>query len=109
MDAEQQNKAVQTIKHRRDRLTKLLATIKAPSATVKEEDALRQLDSELKKLEKAQVILLRELHQVNKTVDAERREVSLKKGNIEGNVEGEDAEGEAKRSTSASSRRWRTN
>ena len=92
MDAEQQNKAVQTIKHRRDRLTKLLATIKAPSATVKEEDALRQLDSELKKLEKAQVILLRELHQVNKTVDAERREVSLKKGNIEGNVEGEDAE-----------------
>ena len=75
MDPETQGRAIENLKRRRAGLQKLLATLKDPEATLREEDALRQLSSEEKKLERGQLAQVRELALRSKQVEAGRAQV----------------------------------
>ena len=72
MDAESHARAMDKLRRRRAGMQKLLATLRDPQATYREEDGLRQLEGELKALERSQQAHARELTLLSKSVDATR-------------------------------------
>ena len=86
MDAESHARAMDKLRRRRAGMQKLLATLRDPQATYREEDGLRQLEGELKALERSQQAHARELTLLSKSVDATRvqLEAERKGGSIFG-------------------------
>ena len=73
-------RATTQLKRRKQALTRLLAALRDPEASAREEDALRQLAGEMRALEKSQHGHERELGQCMKQVDASRAQVAARRG-----------------------------
>ena len=80
VDAEAQSKAAAALRRRKAGMMKLLATLREPGAAVREEDALQQLERELRALEKAHHGAVRELASCSKQVDTQRAQVAALRG-----------------------------
>lgn len=72
MDVEKQSRAAEGLRQRRTRLTRLLEQLRDPGVIVREEDALRELNLELKQLSRSHQSHVRELALRGKQVEAGR-------------------------------------
>ena len=95
-DPDTKLKALEILRRRKATKSRLLAALRDPEAAMREEDALKSLESEIKAVERARVSHVRELSLRTKQVDAGRNQMQTEQSRAEG---GGQADSEDSRAT----------